>query len=260
MPEFLQYGFMHRAFAAGVVTALICPAIGVFLIPRRLSLIADTLAHVALAGVALGLVLGISPVLGALVVALEQWVKHNTAPPETSVPKIADGTLVEPNDLKLPKVPGLTYEALYNGSGDRDFGPRVKNNAGVIDLLIPVTRATHKVMVPQVDNIGNDIAGIRHPYVEAPVATLLGWNTRTKAFGGPDLCDLLGSTIALPRTKAEAEAAGDPRPSLAELYGTHEIYVQKVIQAARKLESLRLMLPEDVNMLTAEAEASNVLR
>jgi zinc transport system permease protein len=61
---------MHRAFAAGVVTALICPAIGVFLIPRRLSLIADTLAHVALAGVALGLVLGVSPVLGALVVAL----------------------------------------------------------------------------------------------------------------------------------------------------------------------------------------------
>ena len=70
MPEFLQYGFMHRAFAAGVVTALICPAIGVFLIPRRLSLIADTLAHVALAGVALGLVLGVSPVLGALVVVL----------------------------------------------------------------------------------------------------------------------------------------------------------------------------------------------
>jgi zinc transport system permease protein len=70
MPEFLQYGFMYRAFAAGLVTALICPAIGVFLIPRRLSLIADTLAHVALAGVALGLVVGISPVVGALVVVL----------------------------------------------------------------------------------------------------------------------------------------------------------------------------------------------
>src|SRR4029453_5132673 len=70
MPEFLEYGFMHRAFAAGAVTALICPAIGVFLIPRRLSLIADTLSHVALAGVALGLVVGISPVLGALLVTL----------------------------------------------------------------------------------------------------------------------------------------------------------------------------------------------
>jgi zinc transport system permease protein len=69
-PEFLEYGFMHRAFAAGAVTAVICPAIGVFLVPRRLSLIADTLAHVALAGVALGLVLGIAPVLGALAVTL----------------------------------------------------------------------------------------------------------------------------------------------------------------------------------------------
>src|SRR6266545_3005492 len=70
LPEFLEYGFMHRAFAAGAITALICPAIGVFLVPRRLSLIADTLAHVALAGVALGLLLGASPMLGALVVSL----------------------------------------------------------------------------------------------------------------------------------------------------------------------------------------------
>lgn len=70
MPEFLQYGFMHRAFAVGAITALICPAIGVFLVPRRLSLIADTLAHVALAGVALGLLLGASPLVGALVVTL----------------------------------------------------------------------------------------------------------------------------------------------------------------------------------------------
>jgi zinc transport system permease protein len=70
MPEFLQYGFMHRAFAVGAITALICPAIGVFLVPRRLSLIADTLAHVALAGVALGLLVGVSPSLGALVVTL----------------------------------------------------------------------------------------------------------------------------------------------------------------------------------------------
>src|SRR3970282_772352 len=70
LPEFLEYGFMHRAFAVGAVTALICPAIGGFLVPRRLSPLADTPAHVALAGVALGLLLGVSPVLGALVVTL----------------------------------------------------------------------------------------------------------------------------------------------------------------------------------------------
>ena len=70
MPEFLEHSFMHRAFVAGALTALICPAIGVFLVPRRLSLIADTLAHVALAGVALALLVGMSPVLGALVVTV----------------------------------------------------------------------------------------------------------------------------------------------------------------------------------------------
>jgi zinc transport system permease protein len=70
VPEFLEFSFMHRAFAVGLMTAVICPAIGVFLLPRRLSLIADTLAHVALAGVALGLFVGMSPVTGALVVTL----------------------------------------------------------------------------------------------------------------------------------------------------------------------------------------------
>jgi len=200
------------------------------------------------------------PMLRALVVALDEWVVRNTAPPEPRVPKIADATLVAPTDLKFPRIPDVTYQGLHNGSGDRDFGPRVRNNSGVIDLLVPVTRATHKVLVPQVDAIGNDIAGIRHPLVEAPVATLLGWNTRTEEFGGPDLCDLLGSTIPLPKTNAGAQAAGDPRPSLEELYGSHEGYVQKIAEAAKKLESQRLMLPEDVEMVIREAEASNVLR
>jgi zinc transport system permease protein len=70
MPELLTYGFMQRALLAGGITALICPAIGVFLVPRRLSLVADSLAHVALAGVALGLLVGVSPVVGALVVSV----------------------------------------------------------------------------------------------------------------------------------------------------------------------------------------------
>lgn len=200
------------------------------------------------------------PLLRALVVDLDDWVKKKVAPPEMRVPKIADQTLVAPENLKLPKIPGLTYQGLFNGSGDRDFGPRVTGNSGVIDLLVPRTVATHKILVPQVDAVGNDLAGIRHPYVEVPVATLLGWNTRTREFGGPDLCDLLGSTIALPKTRADAQATGDPRPSLEELYGTHEGYVGKIAAAARKLQAERLMLAEDVDLIIREAEASDVLR
>lgn len=70
LPEFLQYSFMHRAFVAGAIAALICPTIGVFLVPRRLSLIADTLAHVALIGIPLSLLLGLSPLLGTSIVTV----------------------------------------------------------------------------------------------------------------------------------------------------------------------------------------------
>jgi zinc transport system permease protein len=70
LPELFHYGFMQRALLAGLVVAIVCPAIGVFLIPRRLSLIADTLAHVALAGVAIALVANVAPLLGALVVTV----------------------------------------------------------------------------------------------------------------------------------------------------------------------------------------------
>jgi zinc transport system permease protein len=68
--ELLSYGFMQRALLAGVMIAVIAPTIGVFLVLRRLSLIADTLAHVALAGVAVGLLAGAHPVAGALVVTV----------------------------------------------------------------------------------------------------------------------------------------------------------------------------------------------
>ena len=66
----LAYGFMQRAFLAGMVVAVICPAIGIFLTLRRLSLIGDTLSHVALAGVAGGIMGGIYPVYGALLVTI----------------------------------------------------------------------------------------------------------------------------------------------------------------------------------------------
>ncbi len=67
MLEILQHDFILRGLEAGVIVAIIAPLIGIFLVLRRYSLIADTLAHVSLAGVTLGLILGFNPVLTALV-------------------------------------------------------------------------------------------------------------------------------------------------------------------------------------------------
>lgn len=66
MLEILNYSFMQRAFLSGIMVAIICPAIGIFLVLRRISMIGDTLSHVALAGVAGGMLGGIYPVYSAL--------------------------------------------------------------------------------------------------------------------------------------------------------------------------------------------------
>ena len=70
MFELFQYSFMIRAFEAGVIISLIAPLIGIFLVLRRYSLIADTLAHVSLAGVAIGLLMKINPLFTAIAAAL----------------------------------------------------------------------------------------------------------------------------------------------------------------------------------------------
>jgi zinc transport system permease protein len=70
MFDFLQYGFMLRGLEVGLIIGAIAPLIGVFLVLRRYSLIADTLSHVSLAGVAIGLLFGINPLLTAILVAV----------------------------------------------------------------------------------------------------------------------------------------------------------------------------------------------
>jgi zinc transport system permease protein len=67
MLEIFQYSFVVRGFEAGILVAIIAPLIGIFLVLRRYALIADTLSHVSLAGVAVGLLLKINPLITALI-------------------------------------------------------------------------------------------------------------------------------------------------------------------------------------------------
>ena len=72
MLQLLDYDFMRRALLAAVMVGAVAPAVGVFVVQRRLSLIGDGIGHVALAGVAVGLLTGGSPTwiaLGAAVLA-----------------------------------------------------------------------------------------------------------------------------------------------------------------------------------------------
>ncbi|HEP2451100.1 high-affinity zinc uptake system membrane protein znuB [Streptococcus pyogenes] len=70
MIDILSYDFMQRAVMAVVAISIFAPILGIFLILRRQSLMSDTLSHVSLAGVALGVVLGISPTITTIIVVV----------------------------------------------------------------------------------------------------------------------------------------------------------------------------------------------
>lgn len=66
MLNLFQYDFIVKGLIAGIIIAIIAPVIGIFLVLRRYSLIADTLSHVSLAGVAIGLLFKINPLFTAI--------------------------------------------------------------------------------------------------------------------------------------------------------------------------------------------------
>ncbi|MBR7744103.1 metal ABC transporter permease [Phycicoccus sp. BSK3Z-2] len=70
MTEMLELSFMRQALLAALLAGVAAPLVGTFLVQRRMSLIGDGMGHVALAGVAVGILTGSEPVLTALVAAV----------------------------------------------------------------------------------------------------------------------------------------------------------------------------------------------
>lgn len=197
--------------------------------------------------------------LRALLLALDQWVTSNRQPPPSEVPTRADGTLVAPlpqSAQGFPNIPGVKYTGLMTTGDLLDFGPQFKD--GILTTLPPAVTSPYPVFVPKTDADGNDLAGVRFPDIDVPVATYTGWALRAAAFGGDDLCDGFGQAIPFAKTKAERLASGDPRLSLEERYPSHQDYVSKVSRAAHKLAERRLMLQEDVDRVVADAQASSI--
>lgn len=65
-----QYSYMVRALLTGLLLSLIIPSMGVVVVNKRVSMIGDALSHVSLAGVMLGLITGINPIVGALLTCI----------------------------------------------------------------------------------------------------------------------------------------------------------------------------------------------
>jgi hypothetical protein len=207
----------------------------------------------------------------ALLVALDEWVSHGIEPPQSQVPRHGTRAFAMPQpgfqtgvvpqeELGWPTIPGVTYNGLITTRYFLDFGPMFDD--GLVSHYPPsiVGRPAYPTFVSKVDQDGNEVAGIRLPPVEAPVATTTGWALRRDGFSENEGCEADGQHIPFKTTKAERLAVGDPRRSLEERYKNHDGYVQAVTKAAEKLQKQRFLLPEDVQRYIDEAEASDVLQ
>jgi hypothetical protein len=186
-----------------------------------------------------------TPALRALFIALEEWVARGVEPPASRVPSLADGTAVPAEAVRMPRIAGFAQP------------PGANAIAAPVDWVDPPEDGPSRVYetyVSAVDADGNEVAGIRLPPIAVPLGTHTGWNVYRAQ---PDaLADRDGSLIGFARTKADRDAADDPRPSLAERYGTRDAYVARIKAAADALVADRLLLPSDAAAFVRAAERS----
>jgi len=183
-------------------------------------------------------------------------------PPKSNYPSVLDGTLVTLNEAAaaFPAIPNVSFPTVYDTYQLLEFGPRFGPQGGVLTVEPPLNGPSYAIRLPQTDAIGIHLAGVHQIESRVPLGTSTGWNIRSPAHRGPNLCVLTGSYFPFAATKAERLLSGDPRPSLQETYVNHDGFVNAVRAAARELVRERFLLEADADADVDAAEASNVLQ
>jgi len=186
-----------------------------------------------------------SALLRAALVNLDRWVTEGVEPPPSRHPRLADGTAVPPERLApaFAKIPRASYLRHHAKPRRLDWS-----------ALPPRPGRAFGSLVSAVDADGNEVAGVVLPELAVPVATHTGWTLRHPDIGGAEqLLVFAGGTLPFPRTRAERDTSGDPRPSVEERYGSREDYLARVRHEARLLVRAGYLLDEDVELSVAAA-------
>ena len=195
-----------------------------------------------------------SPVLRALIVALEDWVVKGIAPPPSRVPSLAAGTAVPASTVVMPALRGMALAPGDNPITEPvDWVNPPEGEARARDGH-PLYR--YETRVPAVDADGNETDGIRLPPIAVPLATYTGWNVyRARADRAVRPRRHLRAVRPDPR-----RARGRRRPAALDhgaLRAPQASYVAKVKAAADALVAERLLLPADAARYVREAERSD---
>ncbi len=188
----------------------------------------------------------------ALLTGMVQWLEDGTEPPPSAYPRIDAGHLVPIDQVAFPSIRGVDFPTTAHEAYRVEYGPRW--DQGIIDIQPPSLGAPFPVLVPQVDELGNDLGGVATVETLAPLATFAPWNLRIGYPGGMDeLTDFTGTYIPLPRNDSTAQESGDPRPSIASLYGSRTEYLEAAQRAAESLVAHGFLLEEDVPAVVRRA-------
>ena len=209
--------------------------------------------------------------VNAIRVHFRNWVMRGVPPPPSRWPRLADGTLARADKASIgfPTLPGLRATVpeadFIMPVHDLDWGPgfNARDGSGIASVAPPRIRQVLPMYAPKVDADGNERGGVPVVLLDAPLGTYLGWNVTAggeKPFHQGQICNYAGGMLPFARTAAERRAAGDPRPSLEERYGSHEGYVERVRAAAARAMAAGFLLAVDAADLIEAAKASAVLR
>jgi Alpha/beta hydrolase domain len=198
----------------------------------------------------------------ALFTAMDKWVTAGTPPPPSQTPKLSNRTLVKPDQTStgFPRIPGVTYTGFKSTRYLLNYGPNFYTT-GIPTMNPPAFAPPYQdnpangpiypSFVPRTDADGNDVAGIRLPEVQVPLATYTGWALRA-APQNDDGCEGSGQYIPFPKTKADRLASGDPRLSIEERYGNIETYSSLLHNAIENLTRAGFLLPFDAERMLSK--------
>ena len=161
---------------------------------------------------------------------------------------------------RLPADSNVSFPTVYDTYELLNFGPQFGSLGGILTIQPPLNGPSYTILVPEDGSGRNRFAGVHQIDSRVPVGTSNGWNVRTPAHRGPNLCVLTGSYFPFSTTTAERILTNDPRRSLEERYGDHAGFVKAVKFAAVDLINQRFLLPEDANQVAIAAFVSSVLR
>jgi hypothetical protein len=180
----------------------------------------------------------------AMLTNMDAWVRKGTAPPRSSYPRIDNGTLVPLRDYAFPSMSELNRPVEASDAQRLDFGPQW--NQGILSIQPPLVGKSFPVLVPQVDDDGNERDGVRLPEVAVPLASYTGWNMRDPSIGALwQRVAFEGSYIPFARTAVERRKAHDPRKSIEERYGSRALYLDRFGHAIDELIAQGWILSED---------------